>query len=136
MVTLPCREGIILGFGTGGIWCRLFHNTHDWFLPSRNSINPPRPGASVELGAVNEPGFRWGPQSAWESSHQRLFLCSSSAAWSRLTIRLGICRSPCCTLSLVVSLGGPVRLSISSEQVFNLQKNIVVLGIGLVFLVF
>lgn len=36
----------------------------------------------------------------------------------------------------MVSLGGPVRLPISSEQVFNLQNNIVDLGIGDFFLFF
>lgn len=36
----------------------------------------------------------------------------------------------------MVSLGGPVRLPISSEQVFNLQNNIVVLGIEAFFFFF
>lgn len=42
----------------------------------------------------------------------------------------GICHGPCCALSLGTSLGGPVTLPISNEQVFNLQKNIVLLGIA------
>lgn len=42
----------------------------------------------------------------------------------------GICHGPCCALSLGTSLGGPVTLPISNEQVFNLQKNIALLGIA------
>lgn len=93
MVTLPCREGIILGFGRGGNWRRLFYNTHDWFPLSRNSVNPSQPGAPVEPGAVKRPPRPVSDgecsQSAWEHRHQRVFLRSSSAAWSRLGIRLG-----------------------------------------------
>lgn len=110
MASLPCRKNIISGFGRGEIWCRLFRNTHNCFPISRNRVGPSRPGAPGELGAVKRP--------------------TSPASYGDPRVPGNIGTSMSSPIPLLAALGDPVRLSISSEQVFNLQKTIVALRFG------
>lgn len=57
MATLPCRAGVILGSGIGGIWCRFFarfHSKCDYNNLHRNSISTPGSGAPAVLDDVTD----------------------------------------------------------------------------------